>query len=81
MKDSLEKLPSGIVVKTTGDVGVIIRSYRKACNVTQIDMADMISSGNRFVIEAEGGKPTIQAQKLMDLLAALGLEMVIRKKS
>ncbi|MDP2759896.1 MAG: transcriptional regulator [Sideroxyarcus sp.] len=81
MEDSLEKLPSGIVVKTTGDVGGIIKAYRKAQNVTQIDMAEMIASGNRFVIEAEGGKPTIQTQKLMDLLAALGLEMVIRKKS
>lgn len=79
--DQLEKLPIGIAVKTTGDIGALIKSYRKSNRITQIDLAEMIASGNRFIIEAESGKPTIQAQKLMDLLAALGLELVIRKKA
>jgi len=81
MTNILEKLPIGISVKTTDEVGAVIRAYRKSQDVTQIDMANMIGSGNRFVIEEEGGKPTIQAQKLMDMMAALGLELVIRKKS
>jgi hypothetical protein len=48
--------------------------------MTQIDVAGLAGFGNRFIVELEKGKETVQMQKAMDVLALLGLELVIRKK-
>jgi len=44
-------------------------------------MAGVGNSGNRFIVELEAGKPTVQFQKTLDTLNLLGLEMVIREKT
>lgn len=61
--------------------GVLIQNVRKEQGMTQIDVAGLAGFGNRFIIDLEKGKPTIQMQKAMDVLALLGLKLVIRKKS
>jgi y4mF family transcriptional regulator len=61
--------------------GVLIQNVRKEQGMTQIDVAGLAGFGNRFIIDLEKGKPTIQMQKAIDVLALLGLELVIRKKS
>ena len=69
-----------VVVNTTKDIGSLIRQARKEVGFNQLDVAGMLGSGNRFIVDAEAGKETIQAQKLIDLLSLLGFEVVIRKK-
>ena len=44
-------------------------------------VAGLGNTGNRFVVELENGKPTVQLQKVLDLLDLLGLEVVVRPKS
>ena len=53
---------------------------RNEVGFKQLELAGMFGSGNRFIVDAEKGKESIQAQKLIDLLGLLGLEVVIRKK-
>lgn len=72
---------STAMLSSTAELGDIIRSVRKAQGLTQLDMAGLAGLSNRFVIDLERGKPTLQVQKVLDVLNLLGLEVLIRKKS
>ncbi len=81
-----KSLPSGKIValpqtvSTVTEVGSLVQSVRKQQGMTQIDVAGLGGIGNRFIVDLEKGKETVQMQKAMDVLALLGLELVIRKK-
>ncbi|WP_260986285.1 type II toxin-antitoxin system Y4mF family antitoxin [Bordetella genomosp. 13] len=62
------------------DIGRLIQATRKAQGMTQLDVAGLAGLGNRFIVELEQGKPTVQTQKVLDVLALLGLEVGIRAK-
>ncbi|MDR2196058.1 MAG: helix-turn-helix domain-containing protein [Gallionellaceae bacterium] len=70
-----------VVVTRTKEIGALLREARKKqAGMTQAEFATLANVGNRFVVDAENGKETIQAQKLLELLALAGLEVVIRRK-
>ena len=73
-------IDKGMVVSTTEEIGSLIRLVRNEQGINQMVVAGMFGSGNRFISDAENGKKTIQAQKLLDLLGMVGLEVVIRRK-
>lgn len=68
-------------VRTTARVGELVRETRKEQGLTQLDLAGLAGLSNRFIIDLEHGKETLQMQKALDVLALLGLELVIRRKS
>jgi len=76
----LPDLESGVKVATTHELGALLRSVRKSAGLVQASVSGLAGQGSRFISDAENGKPTIQAQKLFDLVEWLGLEIVIRKK-
>lgn len=76
--DPLNSLP--VTVTTVQDVGLAIQRTRKQQGLTQLDVAGLAGLGNRFVVELEKGKETVQMQKALDVIALLGLELVIRRK-
>lgn len=49
--------------------------------LTQLDIAGLGNTGNRFIVELENGKPTVQLQKVLDIVDLLGLELVVRSKA
>ena len=53
--------------------------YRLA--LKQLDLAGLGNTGNRFIVDLENGKPTVQLQKVLDLMDLLGLEVVVRTKA
>jgi y4mF family transcriptional regulator len=69
-----------IKIKSTQDLGKLVREYRVAQKMTQADILGLANTGNRFIVELENGKPTVQFQKVLDVLDALGLELAIQKK-
>lgn len=69
------------IVTTTKEIGELLRAARKQGGLTQADFAMLANAGNRLIVDAENGKPTLQAQRLLDLLALAGLEVVVRKKT
>ncbi|OYZ04136.1 MAG: transcriptional regulator [Methylophilaceae bacterium 17-43-7] len=77
-KDS--NLNQPIKIKSTQDLGQLVREYRVAQKMTQADILGLANTGNRFIVELENGKPTVQFQKVLDVLDALGLELAIQKK-
>jgi hypothetical protein len=47
----------------------------------QLDIAGLGNTGNRFIVDLENGKPTVQLQKVLDVMDLLGLEVVVRPKA
>ena len=72
--------PTAAVVSTAAALGDLARARRKAKALTQADIAGLGGTGNRFIVDLENGKPTLQLQKVLDTLNLLGLEVVIQPK-
>ena len=68
-------------IKSVSDLGNFVREIRESQKMTQADILGLANTGNRFIVELENGKPTVQFQKVLDVLDVLGLEIVIQKKS
>jgi len=78
----LEQLPAaGTAIRTSVALGVLIREQRKRQSLNQLDLAGLANTGNRFIVDLENGKPTVQLQKVLDLMDLLGLELVVRSKA
>jgi len=73
--------PTPSTLDSTAQLGELVRMVRKEQGLTQLDVAGLAGMSNRFVIDLERGKETLQMQKVLDVLSLLGLEVVIRKKS
>lgn len=65
----------------TAELGQLARARRQQIALTQLDVAGLGNTGNRFIVELEQGKPTLQLQKVLDVLNLRGLEVVIRAKA
>jgi y4mF family transcriptional regulator len=68
-------------VTSTVQLGKIARAARKKQGLTQLDLAGLAGKSNRFLIDLERGKETLQMQMVIDVLALLGLELIIKEKS
>ncbi|WP_323121434.1 helix-turn-helix transcriptional regulator [Burkholderia alba] len=86
MSSSTKKLPSGhsdqadTLIHSSAELGALVRDQRKRLALKQIDIAGLSGTGNRFIVDLENGKPTVQLQKALDVIALLGLEIVVRPK-
>ena len=62
------------IIKSTEDIGYMIRSTRKQLGVTQSDLALAAGTGLRFIIELEKGKATCQIGKILHVLQVLNIQ-------
>ncbi|GMN14935.1 helix-turn-helix transcriptional regulator [Altererythrobacter sp. MTPC7] len=60
-------------------IGQIIRDERKELGLRQDELAAASGVGLRFLVELERGKPTVRMGKVLDVLAALGCELQIKR--
>lgn len=60
-------------------IGRIIRDERKELGLRQDELAAASGVGLRFVVELERGKPTVQLDKVLAVLGALGCDLQIRR--
>lgn len=74
------RLKQSVKIISTKELGNLVREFRVAQKLTQADILGLANTGNRFIVELENGKTTVQFQKVLDVLDALGLELVIQKK-
>jgi len=65
--------------RTARELGAFIRSVRKAQGLTQLDVAFLAGMSNRFIIDLERGKETLQIQKVFEVMSLLGLEVNVRR--
>ncbi|MBQ8607752.1 MAG: helix-turn-helix transcriptional regulator [Bacteroidaceae bacterium] len=57
------------------NIGEYLRAKRKLYNLSQIELAERAGVGIRFVRELEQNKPTVQMDKVNQVLALFGEEM------
>ncbi len=58
------------------EFGQLVRQRRRKLRMTQRDLALVVNSGERFIVELEAGKPTCQLGKALATAKALGIELV-----
>ena len=73
--------PSSIVIRSATDLGSLIRKARKAMRMTQSDFSAHAGVGRRFLSELEGGKPSLEFDKVMACAEAAGVEIFSRTRN
>ena len=58
-------------------VGKLILAERKRQKLSQLQLAGLANTGIRFISDVENGKGTVQLQKLLAVISALGLCMFV----
>jgi HTH-type transcriptional regulator/antitoxin HipB len=58
-------------------LGALLRRERKRQGLRQPDLAAAAGTSVRFIVEIERGKPTARLGKVLDVLAQLGLRLVV----
>lgn len=69
------------IARTEKQLGAILRRARKQAGLTQSDLGKNIHLRQGTVSRLEGGAPAIQLRTVMEALAALDLEIVVRSRS
>lgn len=64
---------NGIPLKDIDALAKAIREARRDHGLTQAQLAGLSGTGLRFVNELEHGKPTVSLNKVLAVLAVLGL--------
>lgn len=62
-------------MKTAIKLGATLRARRKKLKLTQRDLAMTCGTGVRFIGDLEGGKPTCQLGKVLEVIHTLGLRL------
>ena len=53
-------------------LGTALRATRKRLGLTQAELALAAGVGLRFIVELEGGKPTVRLEQVLRVVDALG---------
>lgn len=65
------------MLQSPEEVGRLVQAERKRQNLSQLQLAGLANTGIRFVSDLENGKGTVQLQKLMAVVSALGLGLYV----
>jgi HTH-type transcriptional regulator/antitoxin HipB len=71
---------SGQKIRTASELGALVKAQRKQQGLTQLDLAGLGGTGNRFLVELEAGKPSVQLQKVLDMLDLLGIDVLLKSR-
>jgi len=64
-------------VRSSADIGALVRTARKEQNLRQDELAGVAGVGLRFIVDLEAGKPTAQIGKVLQVLQTLGCSIDI----
>lgn len=67
-------------VKSVQEIGDFVRKRRKSLKLTQKDLAGLIGVGNRFIVDLEAGKETVETGKVLLVLKMLGIMVILEPK-
>jgi len=70
-----------ILIRTPSQAGAAIRRVRRQQSLTQAELGGKMRVRQATISKLEAGEPATQLRILMDALAALDLEIVIRSRS
>ena len=70
-----------MIARTPKQLGAGIKRVRRQKGFTQIDLGNLMSARQATVSKLESGEPATQIRTLINALAALDLELVIRART
>lgn len=77
-----EPRPSATVaIRTVSELGPMIRKARKAMKLNQTEFAAHAGVGRRFISELEGGKGSLEFDKVVACALAAGIDISARSRS
>jgi len=62
-------------IRDAKDFGKLIKTVRKASNLTQKDLAAASGTGVRFIGDLESGKPSCELEKALLVALMLGIKL------
>ena len=71
----------GQIARTSSQIGAAVRRRRRILNLRQGDVGSRTGLRQATVSSLENGEPGTQLRTLINVMAALDLEMVIRERS
>lgn len=66
--------------RTARQIGAILRRARRNANLTQAELGARIGLPKATISKLEAGEPATRLSTLLDVLSALGLEIVIDQR-
>lgn len=69
------------IARTSKQIGAAIRRRRRSLNISQTDLGSRTNLRQATISALENGEPGTQLRTLVDVMAALGLELVVRERS
>lgn len=69
------------IARTSQQIGAAVRRHRRMLKLSQSDLGAKADLRQATISALENGEPGMQLRTLIDAMAALGLEMVIRERS
>ncbi len=75
MAACLDNVPIGNM--DSKSLGLIVLRERKAQKLRQTELAAAAGVGIRFIVDLEAGKPTLQLEKTLHVLATLGCDVTV----
>src|SRR3546814_14142415 len=79
MNQSHSRTGSQGALTDVGALGLAVRQARKAHGLTQAELAGLAGTGPRFISELERGQPGAELGKVLDVLAVLGLRLLLAR--
>ena len=60
-------------LRTAADIGELVRAARRKQGISQEQLAGVAGTGVRLISDLENGKSTVQIEKVIKVIEALGL--------
>ena len=68
-----------MIIKSTKNLGDLVKKTRKKLCLTQIEVARLSNVGTRFLSDLENGKPTCEIEKTLKVLFNLGIQLEVNQ--
>ncbi len=65
-----------VVIDSPAEFGRQVRTRRLALGLSQRDLALAVGTGERFIVELEAGKPTVQLGKALAAARGVGMNLI-----
>lgn len=69
------------IARTSKQIGAAIRRRRRSLNMSQTDLGSRTNLRQATISALENGEPGTQLRTLVDVMAALRLELLVRDRS
>ena len=64
-------------IKSVKELGILVRYTRKKLKLSQVELAQLSNLGTRFISDLENGKPTCEIEKVLKVVANLGIKLEV----